>query len=127
MIKIQRDIWEWGCITKKHNPTKQSFFRHRLVAECFIPNPNNLPEVNHIDTNLEHNCIDNLEWVTKKDNELHSRKYGSKEYKPFVVVYTDSSSEIFESKTDLANKLNVTYGCVKHWLHKKITAIRNII
>lgn len=49
---------------------------HRAVAECFIPNPNNYPVVNHIDGNKENNLYSNLEWCTYKDNNLHSYKLG---------------------------------------------------
>ena len=47
---------------------------HRLVAEYFIPNPYNLPEVNHIDGNKTNCHRDNLEWVTKSDNAIHCIK-----------------------------------------------------
>ena len=47
---------------------------HRLVAETFIPNPKNLPEVNHKDLNKSNNCIDNLEWITNADNKRHYQK-----------------------------------------------------
>lgn len=44
---------------------------HRLVAEAFIPNPNNLPEVNHINEDKTCNIADNLEWVSHKTNLNH--------------------------------------------------------
>lgn len=44
------------------------FSVHRLVAEAYIPNPDNLPQVDHIDENKTHNYINNLQWITGRDN-----------------------------------------------------------
>ena len=49
---------------------------HRLVAKAFIPNPNNLPQVNHIDGKKENNTVKNLEWCDASYNQIHAVKLG---------------------------------------------------
>jgi len=51
---------------------------HRLVAQIFIENPNNLSEVNHIDGDKKNNVVYNLEWVSRLENERHAYETGIK-------------------------------------------------
>lgn len=59
------------AITLNNNGRKLKYI-HRLVAEAFIPNPNNKKTVNHIDGNKANNCVTNLEWATQSENNLHA-------------------------------------------------------
>lgn len=87
---LDRKVWNYtkkGRILKPHdnghsylnvglhgeNSVNKHAYIHRLVAEAFIPNPDNKPEVNHIDFNKRNNCVENLEWVTEEENKKHYR------------------------------------------------------
>ena len=59
----------------KHGKSK-AFLVHRLVAQAFLPNPDNKPEVNHKDRNGSNNAVSNLEWVTKLENMQHALATG---------------------------------------------------
>jgi len=61
-------------ISLKNNDTKKSLKIHRLVGKAFIPNPKNKSDINHIDSNPENNNINNLEWNTRKENNMHRCK-----------------------------------------------------
>lgn len=49
---------------------------HRVLGLCFIPNYDNKPEINHIDGNKENFNLENLEWVTSRENNIHARMTG---------------------------------------------------
>ena len=60
-------------VVNLHVNKKQKQYRvNRLIAETFIPNPYNLPQVNHINGNKKDNSVENLEWVTAKENTRHA-------------------------------------------------------
>ena len=68
---------------------------HRLVAVAFLPNPDNKPVVDHIDTNPSNNCVDNLRWVTTKENANNplSRVHNSESKKGHKCYLTKHSEE----------------------------------
>lgn len=100
---------------------------HRLVANAFIPNPENKPQVNHIDGDKTNNRVNNLEWVTNRENQLHayniglhvtteeSRKKlsearkGEKNPKAKQVICI-TTREVFDYMAEGAKKYNVNAG-----------------
>lgn len=74
-----------------------SYLVHRLVAEAFISNPYNLPIINHIDKNINNNCVENLEWCDVRYNNLYSGcKERLREQAKHPVVRIDKDNNIKE-------------------------------
>ena len=86
---------------------------HRLVAMAFIPNPNNLPVVNHKDENRKNNHVSNLEWVTQRQNLMHSnvqkkmKAAAVKKQQKAVLMYDRNGQFVceFESATIAAKAI----------------------
>lgn len=64
------------CVSLGSRNKKKVFKIHKAVAETFISNPENKPQVNHIDTDKTNNSVKNLEWVTNLENSHHAKDNG---------------------------------------------------
>lgn len=94
---------------------------HRLVAEAFIPNPNNKPEIHHKDNNPKNNHYTNLEWVSRKENLSHSYNTmpPTRNFKK-CELYHNSNGLIkkFNNKKEACKYASENFGCSKTSLMK---------
>lgn len=97
----------------------KQFLIHRLVAISFIDNPNNLPEVNHINGNKNDNNVNNLEWVTRSTNIKHSYDKLGK-IAPFSKIVINLDNGIFyNSAKEAAKSINISYSCLRAMLNNQ--------
>ena len=84
-----------------NDSARKTFRLHRLVAQAFIPNLYNKPQVNHLDENKLNNYVENLEWATAKENNNHgtrNKRVGDSHSKP-ILQYSKSGDFIREWKS----------------------------
>jgi len=76
ILKWMYNVHGYLVVELRNNGDRKGGFSHRLIAQAFIPNPENKPEINHINGIKDDNRIENLEWCTKLENIQHSCRTG---------------------------------------------------
>lgn len=121
------------CIDLYCNNKRTKYCVHRLLAEAFLPNPENKPCIDHIDGNRQNNALENLRWATYSENNSRFRTIGVNSHAVIVKRYEEKRNkrggshlewtEIEETKrydriTDIANELGVTIGNISQMIKK---------
>lgn len=93
---------------------------HRLVAIAFISNDNNYPCVNHIDGNKQNNNVNNLEWCSYADNNVHALNNNLRKPRGNKIVQKDLDGNIirvFKSTCEASRITNISRGSISHCLN----------
>ena len=105
MTPAQNNGYLFVNLYKEHKLKKA--YIHRLVAEAYLPNPNNYLEVNHVDENKDNNALSNLEWCTRQYNNSYgtrNERISKALGKSVLCVELD---RVFRSVTEAAKQLNI--------------------
>lgn len=102
--RINRHGYYWYTLSFREKNKKTIGIReHRAVAMAFIPNPENKPNINHLDFNPKNNRVENLEWVDQGDNIRYSAKFGR---------YKKSTEQVAKSAGERCGNSKLTWAAV---------------
>lgn len=112
--KIDRYGYEVVALSKSGKTYHRTV--HRLVAETFIPNPGNLPTVNHINEIKTDNRVSNLEWASVADNDNHGtrneRMADAKCHLPVEQILSDGTTVTFKGAKEASRETGINRCCI---------------
>jgi hypothetical protein len=117
-LQVRIDRAGYATVRLSSKGKTSTCYVHRLVAGVFVPNPYNLPYVNHINGNKLDNRPENLEWVTQARNVKHAYDTGliSQVNKTRVVIDTCTGRK-FDSIREAAEAYSIPYSSLKNYLN----------
>lgn len=110
-LKLDTNKHGYQRVVLSKNGKVEKFLVHRLVAEAYIPNPNNYDTVDHIDSNPSHNYIGNLQWMSLKDNIKKGNLGRKNAAKQIRCIETE---KIFKSYTQAAKSVGVCPSAISN-------------
>ena len=112
LLAIKTDRIGYSFIHLKNEEGRKPLRVHRLVAEAFIPNPESLAEVNHLDENKQNNCVNNLEWSSRLHNVRYSKIWKTSQTAVNQYDLNHMFIRTWESMSEAARSINVTPQCI---------------
>lgn len=103
ILKPSLGQWGYEQVTLRKEGSKKTVRVNRIIAQTFIPNPNNLPQVNHKDGNKINNSVENLEWCDASHNMKHCFDNHMSDWTTKIKII--ETGEIFNSKAECARKI----------------------
>lgn len=119
------------CVNLYKNGKPTGFSIHRLIAQAFIPNPNDLPIINHKDENKHNNCVDNLEWC----NYSYNNSYGNRKNKiqqkigrkTYQYDLDGNLIAVWPSQQEASRQLNISSGNINYVIRGKLKSTHGFI
>ena len=130
---LKADKWGGGYyqVTLFKDGKRDRYKVHRLVAKAFIPNPDNLPCINHKDENKKNNCVQNLEWCTYKYNSNYGtsmERSVSKRRKAVIGINIATGNILkFKSMSEAGRYFGGSNGAVSRCCQGKIKSYKGYI
>lgn len=114
LLKLRKSTCGYMCLQLKSKRNMK--YVHRLVGEAFIPNPQNLPQIDHIDGDKTNNAVYNLRWVSVSEN---CRAYGSEQRaenrkREVLAINTNGEKVVFDSRKSVAEHFKCSPTKVKY-------------
>ncbi len=106
IIKVRCNEQNYLKLDLHKNGAKKAYKVHRLVAEAFIPNPNNYPQINHKDEKKQNNEVTNLEWCTPKYNANYGKRNNKISKKVIQLALSGEIVKIWASQIEAAKSIN---------------------
>ncbi len=126
IMKLRQNKGGYVVVSLTKNKIQKKYMVHRLVAQAFIPNPNNLPFINHKDENKQNNHTNNLEWCDAKYNtnygtcierRSYKQRYTNSRRRPVVSIDESGNEKYYLSAWDASRQLGAYQSNIWKAIH----------